>query len=136
MPLKIDTAGNSRSTMSSIPLQDISNVTSGSKHTKATKSARKVGVVAKTRTAANVSKAPFPISCDMGSTNPVLHLSISTDAQYGHSPPEERGMIMEFNSPGPAEHELIIDNVEPSAADGANSDDDLSSSDEEDMVIS
>lgn len=132
LPQKTATTGRSKSTMFSAPLKDISNVNTGSV---GTKPAKKVGVMAKTRSTTNVTTIPFPIVCELPSIDSEAHPSNSTDARYGHSPPEEPGMDTEDNPPDPADHEHMVDNAEYSAEKEANSDDDLSSSNEEDMVV-
>lgn len=109
-------------------LKDVSNVASCSKPS--------FGVMTKAKAVVNMSKVPFPIKCDFLSASCEFHHIVSMDAHYGHSPPKESCKANEDAPPVPIEHEFMNDKAESSTGDEATSADDLSSSNEEDMVVS
>lgn len=127
-----------RNDASTKPLQDISNMTSCPKTAKATKSTKNHGVVTKAKAAMIVINAHSLTRDDFASSNSDPHPFISMDAQYGHSPPEESAMLMGIVSVAPPEESgaVMDDKAEFPANDEASSDNNLSSSNDEDMVIS
>lgn len=130
------------------PLKDISNVASSSKSIFVAKAklSKPHSVLVRDKTPATVVKSLFPIKCDFSNCGSEFQPFTSLDAQFGHSPPEEgigTTNVISVDSSGyrpPNDNDavnaiddaIVVNDLSSSSVEDMK--DNLSSSDEEDMV--